>query len=343
VGYRTDVMRHLVPGIGAHRIDKLEAEHVEKLYGRMTRSGLAAGTVHHVHRTLRASLSEAVKRQHVALNVAMIAKSPRLDDEEIEPLTVEEARQLLTVAGNQRNAARWAVALALGLRQGEALGLRWSMVDLNERKLRVRKGLQRRTWQHGCNDPHQCGARYHKTTPCKKGCKRHKRACPPPCPPDCTGHARWCPQRQGGGLVLDDVKSKAGRRTVAIPGPLVNLLLAHREVQQEERRTAGSMWEDHGFVFAQPNGRPTDPKADHQAWKDLLNRAAVREARLHDARHTAATMLLVLNVGTRAVMELMGWSSSSMTTRYQHVTDNLRHDIADSLGGLFWGPPKTSR
>jgi hypothetical protein len=76
VGYRTDVTRHLVPGLGAHRIDKLEPEHVEKLYGRMIRSGLAAGTVHHAHRTLRASLSEAVKRKHAALNVAMVANRP---------------------------------------------------------------------------------------------------------------------------------------------------------------------------------------------------------------------------------------------------------------------------
>ena len=130
-------------------------------------------------------------------------------------------------------------------------------------------------------------------------------------------------------------ESKAGRRTVAIPGPLVDLLLPHRDVQEQERGAAGSVWEDHGFVFAQPNGRPIDPKADYQAWKDLLEEAGVREARLHDARHTAATTLLVLNIGTRAVMDLMGWSSSSMAARYQHVSDDLRHDIADSLGGLF--------
>jgi integrase len=247
------------------------------------------------------------------------------------------------VAGKHRNAARWAVALTLGLRQGEALGLRWPLVDLTARKLRVRHGLQRRTWQHGCNDPHQCGARYHKTTPCKTGCRRHKLTCPTPCPPGCSGHARWCPQRQGGGLVLDDVKSKAGRRTVALPGPLLDLLSAHREIQAQERLTAGSLWEDHGYVFAQPNGRPIDPKADHQAWKDLLDEAGVREARLHDARHTAATMLLVLNVGTRAVMDMMGWSSSSMAARYQHVTNDLRHDIADSLGGLFWGTTGTEQ
>ena len=83
----------------------------------------------------------------------------------------------------------------------------------------------------------------------------------------------------------------AGRRTIAIPGPLVDLLRGHREIQEQERIAAGSLWEDHEFVFTQPNGRPVDPKADQQAWKDLLEEAGVREARLHDARHTAATML----------------------------------------------------
>ena len=128
---------------------------------------------------------------------------------------------------------------------------------------------------------------------------------------------------------------------LAISGPLVDLLLAHREVQEQERHTAGSLGEDHAFVFARPNGCPIGSKADQQAWKDLLDQAGVREARLHDARHTAATMLLVLNVGTRAAMDLMGWSSSSMAAPYQHVTDNLRHDIAEGLGGLVWNTGKS--
>jgi hypothetical protein len=59
--------------------------------------------------------------------------------------------------------------------------------------------------------------------------------------------------------------------------PLVDLLCAHREVQAQERLTAGSLWEEQGFVFAQPNGRPIDPKADHPMWKALLEAAGVRE------------------------------------------------------------------
>lgn len=61
-----------------------------------------------------------------------------------------------------------------------------------------------------------------------------------------------------------------------------------------------------------------------------------RQARLHDARHTAATILLVLNVATRAVMGVMGWSHQAMVARYQHIPDELRAAIAKQLGGLLW-------
>jgi integrase len=47
------------------------------------------------------------------------------------------------------------------------------------------------------------------------------------------------------------------------------------------------------------------------------------------ARHTAATVLLLLGVPERAVMDVMGWSSSSMVKRYQHITAPVRMDIAN--------------
>ena len=103
-------------------------------------------------------------------------------------------------------------------------------------------------------------------------------------------------------------KSRAGKRTVGIPGPLLRALREHKAAQDREREHAAELWQEGGWVFTQPNGRPIDPRADHDEWKALLKSAGVRDARLHDARHTAATMLLVLGVPTRAVMELMGWS-----------------------------------
>jgi integrase len=66
------------------------------------------------------------------------------------------------------------------------------------------------------------------------------------------------------------------------------------------------------LVFCQPTGRPIDPRADWASWKALLADAGVRDARLHDARHTAATLLLVQGVNARTVMDIMGWTEARM-------------------------------
>lgn len=62
------------------------------------------------------------------------------------------------------------------------------------------------------------------------------------------------------------------------------------------------------------------------------------ERRLHDTRHTAATVLLLLGVAERTVMGVMGWSNTAMAARYQHLTATIRRDVARRVGGLLWAP-----
>ena len=339
--YRTDVVEYLIPGLGAHRIDRLQPEHIERLYAKLRerKPPLSPSSIYHVHATLRTSLNEALKRRHIVENPCLIARPPQLVEPEIIPLKVEEARQILDVATTLRNGVRFALALALGLRQGEAIGLKWDDLDSQTGTITVRRALQRHTWRHGCDNPHTCGANRHKTKPCRPGCKLHTRTCPPPCQPDCTDHARHCPQRRDGGLVEVEVKSEAGRRIVSVPKPLLEWLNRHREQQNSERITAANLWQDSGWMFTQPTGKPIDPRRDYQEWRDLLTAAAVRPARLHDARHTAATMLLVLKVPVRAVMDMLGWSDSKIANRYMHVPDELKHEIAGQVAGLLWSAP----
>lgn len=340
--YRTDIIEYIVPGLGAHRIDKLAPEHVEKLYAklRQRRPPLAPSSIYHVHATLRTSLNEAKKRGHIVENPVLVARPPQLTEPEIEPLTVEEAQRILVEAAKRPNGVRFAIALAVGLRQGEAIGMQWEYFDPTERTWRIRYALQRQTWRHGCTDPRRCAATRHKTKPCPPGCTRHKRTCPPPCPLDCTGHARHCPERQGGGLVLVETKSRSGRRVVSIPEPVAVWLEQHRREQRAARLLAGDLWQEGGWAFTQPTGKPLDPRADYAEWQDLLKAAGVRPARLHDARHTAATMLMVLRVPVRAMMDMMGWSEASMATRYTHVPDDLRREYATQVGGLLWAAPE---
>jgi integrase len=309
-GYRVAVNKHLIPGVGAHRLEKLTPEHLERLYTKMQKNGSSAGTAHQAHRTIRTALNEAVRRNYLSRNPASLAKAPRLAEQEIEPYSVEEVQRLLTAVSQRRNHARWAVALALGLRQGEALGLKWGDVDLDKGTLRVRRGRLRPKYAHGCGG--KCGR--------KPG---------------------YCPQRQQTRPDTDDTKSRAGRRTVGIPEELVALLKRHREEQEVERETAGQLWHEEGWVFATPTGRPVNPNTDYREWKQILRDAGLRDGRLHDARHTAATVLLILGVPERTVMGIMGWATTGMAARYQHLTDSIRSDVAKRVGGLIWKPAET--
>lgn len=94
-----------------------------------------------------------MSRSYIAKNPLGIAKAPRVEEDEIEPLDAEEVQQILEAALDRR---KFVIALALGTRQGESLALKWDYLDERRRTLRIRKALQRQTWQHGCSNQNQC-------------------------------------------------------------------------------------------------------------------------------------------------------------------------------------------
>ncbi len=121
---------------------------------------------------------------------------------------------------------------------------------------------------------------------------------------------------------------------------MIALGVQHKRHQDQERRTAGDTWEEHDLVWCQPNGRPIDARADWLDWKEILRLAGVRDARVHDGRHTAATMLLLLGVDERTVMAVMSWSDRRMLRRYQHVIDELRQEASRRISDLIFGRPE---
>jgi integrase len=158
------------------------------------------------------------------------------------------------------------------------------------------------------------------------------------CDGTCDKLAGYCPRRRLVRPETDDTKSRAGRRAIGLPAQLVTLLHEHRAEQDRERDAAAQLWRESGYVFATPLGEPINPNTDYRHWKRLLADAGLRDGRLHDARHTAATALLLLGVPERAVMGLMGWSTTAMAARYQHITGAVRGNVAVRVGGPIWGP-----
>lgn len=347
--YRSKTGNWINPLLGKHRLDRLTPEHLDAAYAVMLRRGLSPSTVLKVHRILSRALRIAMRRGRISRNVATLLDAPSVASHEIEPLTRAEARRILDVASSKRNGARWSVALALGIRQGEALGLRWSYVDLETGVIRAWFQIQRVPWRHGCNDPHACGERWHRR-PCKKDCKQHRHlpTCEPdcarnghicykrPCPVDCGAHADKCPRRAGGGVVFRQRKGKS-KLTLQCPPPVLDLLREHRKRQSAERLRAGDAWTDHDLVFTTRHGGPIERTEDWRSWKNILRQAGVRDARVHDARHTAATLLIAQGVHIRVVQEVLGHTRVTTTERYTHVATLQMKDASERMSEALWG------
>jgi integrase len=142
-GYESKIRVHIVPEIGKVQLSRLTPQRLQSFFNERLHSGLSPRTVHHLRAILRAALSDAWKWGLVARNVADLVDPPRVPHEEVKVLSSDEARQLLAVVQGNRLEALYSVALALGLRQGEALGLQWEDIDFDTGTLRVRRSLER--------------------------------------------------------------------------------------------------------------------------------------------------------------------------------------------------------
>ncbi|AQW51793.1 tyrosine-type recombinase/integrase [Streptomyces violaceusniger] len=340
--YWSKTRNDIIPGLGQHRLDKLAPEHLETLYAAMLEEGHAPSHVLKVHRILSRALKIAHRRRIIVENVATLVDPPSVDETEANPFTTEEAKGFLEAAAKRPNFMRWAVGVGMGFRQGETLGLRWRYVDLENELFHPRWQLQRLTWRHGCKDPHACGARLHRFEPCPPDCATHKtykRGCPEPCSKMCNAHASACPERKGGGLVFTRPKTKKSQNPVPIPPPFIPYLLAHKAQQEDMRTAAGDEWEEHDAVFARPDGRPLDPRADWEEFKELLEEAGISDRRLYDgSRHTAGTILNELGVDMPTIMEILRHTQISQTRRYVKGRSHLSKDAMRRMGEFFVPP-----
>jgi len=141
------------------------------------------------------------------------------------------------------------------------------------------------------------------------------------------------------GTSVADVKSTNSRRTIDLDPRTVAMLRAWRRQQLEQRLSTARRDED-GFVFTRPDGEPTHPDFFSQSWKRLVRESGLRRIRLHDLRHTHASILLKANVPVEVVSECLGHSSPAFTmTVYQHVRPGMQADAAASSSEAVFGAP----
>jgi integrase len=129
-------------------------------------------------------------------------------------------------------------------------------------------------------------------------------------------------QRVDGKLTLHQTKTSTSDRTIPLPQPLIRALREHRRRQLEERFTAGTAWEDHNLIFCTAQGRPIEPRNINRAFTTLLRKANLRSIRLHDLRHSCATLLFAQGVEAATVQRILGHSSITVTTAPTSTSSN---------------------
>jgi integrase len=313
ISYEELVRLHLGPALMKVPLSKLTPQHVRGFLNEKLAAGLSTRRVQYLHAVLRAALNTALKDQIVNRNAAAVVKPPRVVGKEVQPLTLAESRRFLHSIQGNRLEALFTVAVSLGLRQGEALGLRWCDVDFDGGTLRIRYALQR--LKAGNSPTNSVQAPELKS-------KRYE-------------------------FHLVEPKTKHSRRTIGIPKVTLSALANHKARQVQERLLAATTWRVpvlvcegkripvDDLVFVTKVGTPFDAPTVTHRFQSLLKRAGIGHHRFHDLRHTAATLLAVQGVHPRAIQAALGWENLSMLNRYAHFVEEQRQAVASAMDSIL--------
>jgi integrase len=141
---------------------------------------------------------------------------------------------------------------------------------------------------------------------------------------------------KGGRVVIRQPKSAKGRRMIALSPLTVSVLREHREKQVLERAMLGIPLKDDDLVFSDIEGEPLLPNTVTHAWIKLVRRTGLKPIRLHDARHSHASILLKLGTHPKIVQERLGHASIQITLdTYSHVAPGLQEAAAARFDRAF--------
>jgi len=293
--YVQHVECHIAPHIGSVKLAKLTGSQVNALYAKLAESGrkdgkkgLSAMTVHHVHSCLHKACKDAVRWGHISRNPLDAADPPRKQGDgarEMRTWSKEQLKAFLHAVSDDRLSPLWHTIAMTGMRRGEALGLRWTDVDLEKARLSVRRAL--------------------------------------------------IPTNRE--VVVSEPKTAKGRRVIALDPGTVEVLKTQAARQLEEQTQADQDWVETGLVFTAENGAALDPESVSRYWRQAVKQSMLPQIRLHDLRHTHATLALQASIHPKVVSERLGHATVSITLdTYSHAIPAMQEEAAALIAHLVF-------
>ncbi|WP_312335781.1 tyrosine-type recombinase/integrase [Anaerospora hongkongensis] len=302
---------HIKPHIGDIILKRLETGDIQGLYATLARNGkksgggLSAQSIRHVHNTLSKALDKAVALGKIKENPIRHTEPPSLKSRKasISIFTEGQVKHLLKIAEKHRLYAAFLAGFLTGLRRGELLALMWDDIDLDRRIAIIRRSLVTTNEQ---------------------------------------------------GPIFETPKTEESNRMIPLPGDLCLELSRHKTRQEAEAGAAvekakahsekfhvkvdpGTYYKDSGLIFQQENGQRLDPRSFSRTFKRLLAKADLPESfRVHDMRHTFASLMLKRGVDIKRIQQIMGHANPEITlATYSHLLPGALEDAAAVLNGLF--------
>ncbi len=145
LGYMSVANHHIKPVLGKKKVAALSTNDVDRLLSSKMDSLLAVSTVRRIRSVMAQAIDQGIRWGAVSRNVATLTRAPRSQRKEGRTLTPEQAQTLLSELSGHKHEALYALMLSVGLRRGEALGLRWEDFNARTGVIQVRRQLQRET------------------------------------------------------------------------------------------------------------------------------------------------------------------------------------------------------
>lgn len=298
--YGHTVRLHLEPTLGRKRLSQLSVSDVDAVWSAKREAGYKPNSVRIMRAVLRRALGQAEREGLVQRNVAAISQPPRIAQPEGRSLTVAQARTLLETARGDRLEAAYLLLLSYGLRRGELLGLAWADLDLGAGAgtLAVRQAVRTRKTARGEDGTYPSGS--------------------------------------ASRIELAELKTRRSRRTLFLTKGIVKAIQAHGVLQELDRKEAGALWVDSGLIFTSVIGTPMDPDNFAKQFVKLCASAGLGHWHPHEARHSAASVMLAQGVPLEVVSEVLGHSSIYITKDvYGHLVEGAKRDAAERMAGAL--------
>ena len=282
--YKSLLTQHIAPCIGEVLLQKLSPAIISNFLSAMRESGQGARSQQQARAFLSVALKNAEQLEIIDNNPVRKVRNPSIKSTSMKPLNIEEVRALLNTYSGTYLSARLHIAVLYGLRQGEALGLRWRDIDFEKKMIAISQQMQ----------------------------------------------------LFEGKPVFAPLKTEKSRRTIFFDSQTELVLIRHRDLISRLVKSNPDVWSDMDLVFPGKNGGFRSPKSDYCEWKQALKICGIPHRRLHDARHTAATLLYSQGVGIETISRALGHSSSAITSRlYVHSAEAPLRKAAEALSELL--------